>query len=231
MESLASKYDHNGINIHSLLNAYQKATDENIICSITDIQGNIIYANKKFCEISKYNIEELIGKNHNIVNASFHSVEFFKRMWETINAGNVWRGEVKNRAKDGSFYWLDSVIIPIKDADDVIQQYLSLRTLINDKKKAEEDTARHIKELEELLFILSHEVRQPVANIQGIANLFERHINNPEELRKLVNLIQQSALILDDFTKKLTLFVHELEVNERTQFNLHTKHKNRVLNK
>ncbi|MCX6207592.1 MAG: PAS domain S-box protein [Bacteroidetes bacterium] len=223
--------EQNSINLKALLNAYQNATDENIICSITDVQGNIIYANKKFCEISQYRVEELIGKNHNIVNASFHSVEFFNHMWDTIKSGSVWRGEVKNRAKDGSFYWLESVIIPIKDADDVVQQYLSLRILINDKKKAEEDAARHIKELEELLFILSHEVRQPVANIQGIANLFERHIDHPEELRKLVHLIQQSARILDDFTKKLTLFVHELEVNERTQFNLHTKHKNRVLNK
>lgn len=207
--------EQNSINLKDLLNAYQKATDEHILCSITDLEGNIVYANKIFCDTSKYSVHELVGKTHNIVNAGFHPVEFFKEMWDTISSGNVWRGEVKNRAKDGTYYWLDSVIIPIKDIDGTIQQYLSLRIPINDKKKAEEEKNQHIKNLEELLFILSHEVRKPVANLIGIANMFEKYINEPDELRKLIDHIKSNADTLDHFTKKLTTFVHELGLIEK----------------
>ena len=205
----------NNINLSELLNAYQKATDEHILCSITDLNGIIIYANKIFCETSQYEVYELVGKYHNIVNASYHPESFFKEMWETISSGNVWRGELKNRAKDGSTYWLDSVIIPIKDTDGKIQQYLSLRILINDKKKAEEETNKHIKDLEELLFILSHEVRKPVTNLLGIANMFEKYINEPAELRNLIDHIKNNADKLDHFTKKLTTFVHELGLDQK----------------
>jgi PAS domain S-box-containing protein len=207
--------EQSSIDLIELLNAYQKATDEYIFCSITDIDGKIIYANKIFCEISQYRVEELLGHTHNLVNADYHTIEFFKEMWDTISAGNVWRGEVKNRAKDGSNYWLDSVIIPIKDIDGNIQQYLSLRTQISDKKKAEEDKNKHIKELEELLFIVSHEVRKPVANLLGIAQMFEKYIHEPEELRKLIGFIKSNAAILDEFTQKLTAFVHDLEMNQK----------------
>jgi PAS domain S-box-containing protein len=207
--------EQNSINVRELLNGYQKATDEHILCSITDTQGIIIYANKIFCETSQYQVEELVGKPHSLVNASYHPADFFKEMWDTISSGNVWRGEVKNRAKDGSNYWLDSVIIPIKDQDNNIQQFLSLRVLINDKKKAEEEKNQHIKDLEELLFIVSHEVRKPVANILGIAYRFEKHIHEPEELVKLISFIKNNADILDHFTKKLTTFVHELGLTEK----------------
>lgn len=213
--------DHYHIEGHSredlilMLNAYQKATDENIFCSITDREGKIIYANQKFCEISKYSMVELLGQSHNVVNAGYHTDSFFKEMWETIESGQVWKGEVKNRAKDGSYYWLDSVIIPIKDADGEIHQYFSLRTLINDKKAAEEAKNQRIHELEELLYMLSHEVRQPVANILGISKIFEKYLDQPEELIKLLYFIKQSAESLDAFTRKITLYVHELGVNER----------------
>jgi PAS domain S-box-containing protein len=213
--------DHYHIEGHSredlilMLNAYQKATDENIFCSITDKAGKIIYANQKVCEISRYSMVELLGQTHNLVNAGYHPDSFFKEMWETIESGSVWKGEVKNRAKDGSYYWLDSVIIPIKDADGIIHQYFSLRTLISDKKAAEEAKNQRIHELEELLHMLSHEVRQPVANILGISKIFEKYLDQPEELIKLLYFIKQSAESLDAFTRKLTLYVHELGENER----------------
>ena len=205
----------NSIDLSELLNAYQSATDAYILCSITDLKGKIIYANRIFCEVSKYRMEELLGQTHNIVNASFHTDDFFKDMWNTISSGNIWRGEVKNRAKDGSNYWLDSVIIPIKDIEGNIQQYLSLRTVINEKKKREEEKNKHIKDLEELLFILSHEVRKPVTNLLGIAQMFEKYIDEPDELRKLISHIKSNADSLDEFTKKLTFFVHELEMTEK----------------
>ena len=206
-----------------LLDAYQKATLDTILCSITDAEGNIIYANKIFCDISQYSITELLGRNHNIVNAGNHSKEFFSEMWNTISTGNPWRGEVKNRAKDGSFYWLDSVIIPIKDENGKIVQYFSLRTLINDKKNAEEEMDSHIKALENMLFMISHKVRHPIANILSIASVFEEYANSPEEVLKMISFIKDEAMTLDNFTRELTGFIYELDQkNKLTQRNNHS---------
>lgn len=194
-----------------LLDAYQKATLETILCSITDTEGKIIYVNKIFCDVSQYSIAELLGQNHSIVNAGFHTQDFFKEMWETISNGKSWRGEVKNRAKDGSFYWLDSVIVPIKNASGDIIQYFSLRILINEKKKAEEDQEAHIKALENMLFMISHKVRHPIANILSIANVFEEYANSPEEILKMISFIKEEAMTLDNFTRELTGFIYDLD--------------------
>src|ERR1035437_1790263 len=170
---MKDQFDINDIGGHSqkellrLLQAYRQAIDESIISSITDIKGIIIYANKKFCEVAKYSEKELIGKNHRIINSAFHTKEFFKDMWETINNGNVWHNEIKNKAKDGTCYWVDTVIIPIKNEKGEIIQYLSLRMLIDDKKKAEAERKEYIQSLEEMLFMTNHEVRQPIAHCMG----------------------------------------------------------------
>ncbi len=198
-----------------LLDAYQKATLEAILCSITDTDGNIIYVNKIFSDVSQYSMDELLGQNHNIVNAGYHTPEFFREMWETISTGNPWRGEVKNRAKDGSFYWLDSVIVPIKNGSGEIIQYFSLRTLINEKKKAEEDQEAHIKALENMLFMISNKVRHPIANILSIASVFEEYANSPEEILKMISFIKEEAMTLDNFMRELTGFIYDLNKKSR----------------
>ncbi|MEJ5962628.1 PAS domain-containing protein [Pedobacter immunditicola] len=141
----------------SILMAYQQAVDFSVISSITDIKGKIIYVNKQFCEISKYSAEELIGKNHNMINSGHHSKAFFKEMWKTIGGGNVWYGEIKNLAKDQSIYWVNSVIVPIKNADGQPRHYLSLRTLISERKAQEEKKHEmHAKNMEDMLTPLKH---------------------------------------------------------------------------
>ncbi len=92
--------------LEELLGAYQQAIDFNIICSMTDLKGIIVHVNKKFCEISKYSEKELIGQNHRILNSGFHSKDFFKQMWKTIGSGDSWHDEVRNKAKDGTYYWV-----------------------------------------------------------------------------------------------------------------------------
>jgi len=194
-----------------LLRVYQQAIDLHIICSVTDTKGNIVYVNKKFCEISQYSEEELLGQNHRIVKSGHHSKRFFSKLWDTIARGKTWQGEVKSMAKDGSFFWQHSVILPVKDEKGNIMQYFSLRFPIDEKIKAEEERRQHTKSLEEMLFMISHKVRQPVTNILGLSNLGMHHNNSPEESKNLLRLLHESAQALDSFTNELTAFIYKIE--------------------
>ncbi len=130
----------------SLLNTISKMA----LIAETDTDGNIIYANDKFCEISKYSRDELIGQNHRILKSGHHSPEIYENLWKTIASGRVWRGEIKNRAKDGSFYWVDASIAPIFGKDGKIAKYIAVRFPITENKKFEEELSVKIEELENI---------------------------------------------------------------------------------
>jgi len=120
----------------------QLALDEHAIVSITDVKGDIIYMNPKFIEISGYAPEELLGKNHRVINSGHHSEEFFRELWQTVARGKVWHGQVKNRAKDGSEYWVEATVVPFMNEDGKPYQYVSVRTDIT-AQKAMEDQVLH----------------------------------------------------------------------------------------
>jgi len=115
--------------------SFEEIFSDHSIVAVTDPKGTIVYANEKFCELSKYSEDELIGQNHRILKSDEHSDEFFKNMWNTISSGEIWEGEIKNRAKDDSFYWLKSTIIPVNDSNGDIQNYVAIRIDITKEKE------------------------------------------------------------------------------------------------
>jgi PAS domain S-box-containing protein len=127
------------------LESYKNAIDSHAIVSVTDANGVITYVNEKFCSLSKYAPNELIGRTHKIVNSNYHPLSFFKNLWDTIKSGKIWHGEVRNCAKDGSIYWVDATIIPFLDSERKPYQFLAIRTDITRLKEQELELTNFFK--------------------------------------------------------------------------------------
>lgn len=130
-----------------LLENYKKALDLHSLVAITDPRGQILSVNEKFCKVSGYSQSELIGQHHSIVNSGHHGQEFFRRLWATLKRGDVWKGEICNRAKSGRLYWVKTTIVPFFGKEGEVTQYMAIRTDITDKKV----TQHKLSELNEKL--------------------------------------------------------------------------------
>ena len=168
---------------NKLISDQKHALDQSAIVAITDKQGVISYVNQKFCDLSKYSEEELIGQTHGLLNSSFHDRSFFADMWKTIGNGNVWNGEICNKAKDGSFYWVDTTIVPFLDEQGKPYQYIAIRYDISHKKETEQELAVERERLfssEKMASLgilsagISHELGNPLGALRGRLEMLER---------------------------------------------------------
>jgi PAS domain S-box-containing protein len=186
--------------LKSALTALQKqqfALDQHAIVSVTDPSGTIIYVNEKFCEISKYGSAELIGQNHRIVNSGLHTLAFFQNMWSTITSGHVWHGEIRNKAKDGSYYWTNATIVPFLDSHQRPYQYISIRTDITEQWRLREK----IESNQTLMQNMMHNLGQGVYTLdaQGVCTFL-----NPEAERILGrSLVDLKGKILHDLVHSI----------------------------
>ena len=173
------------------------ALDKHNIVSIADTQGTITFANDMYCEISGYKYEELVGQNHNVLNSGFHSRDYFKTLWKTISSGETWHGEIRNKCKDGSFYWVVSTIIPYLDSDGKPYQYISLRTditsLVNTRlalTQAKEEAEEANRAKSQFLSSMSHELRTPMNAIIGFGQLLQMETEQPLSVTQLDNVAE-----------------------------------------
>lgn len=203
-----------------------EALDEHAIVSITDRTGKIIFANGKFCEISGYARDELVGRNHNIVNSGTHPAEFFEQMWQTISSGKTWHGLICNRAKDGRLYWVNSTIVPIFDRNGKIDRYISIRTDVTALIQTEEelqqakekaDAANHAKSV--FLSNMSHEMRNPLNAILGFSQMLQYEKLSPVVADSVGNIHKAGKHLLTLINEVLDLAKVE---SGKVQLNMET---------
>jgi PAS domain S-box-containing protein len=195
---------------------YKDALDQASIVAATNTAGTILYVNEKFCEISGYSSEELIGKNHRIVNSGFHPKMFWENMYATIYEGCIWRGEIRNRTKSGKIYWVDTTIVPFKNEDGEIEKFVAIRSEITQKKELELEVLRadRMASIGLLASGLAHEIGTPLGVIRGRAELIKMRLEErPNETKDLDTIIGQIDRISSLIHSLLKLSRSNSEIN------------------
>lgn len=207
---------------------YKYALDESSIVGITDQKGIIKFANDNFCKISKYSEDELLGQDHRLISSGYHSKEFIRDLWVTVGDGKIWRGDIKNKAKDGTYYWVYTTIIPFLNEQGKPYQYVAIRSEITQRKKAEEQLHLLNQELNAFTYSVSHDLRAPLRSVVGYTEILKEDYGTKldEEGQRITHIIINNAkrmgrLIDDllDFSRmgRMELFKANLNMDEMVQ--------------
>lgn len=191
------------------------AISEVAIVAFTDRGGRITFANKKFCEVSGYSLEELMNQDHRLLNSQFHEKEFFRNMYKTILAKEVWRGEIQNKRKDGGYYWVDTQIIPIINENGEIESFASVRFDITQRKKMEKALIQLEKmaSLGEMSAVVAHEINNPLTVMQMSVDSIKKELRNDKIDGEKIN----SKIDKIDFSiKRMSKLVRGLKTFSRT---------------
>lgn len=189
------------------ISAYKYALDQADIVAITDPRGVIGYVNENFCKISGYSADELIGNDHRIINSGHHSKEFMRNIWQTISAGKVWKGEIKNKARNGTYYWVDTTIVPFPDDNGRPYQYMAIRHDITAHKQIEEQLKATNTELETFSYMVAHDLRAPLRIINGLVSILNKEQGErmTEDGKEVLNMINENttrmARLIDDLLR------------------------------
>ena len=178
------------------LQQFFDALNESAIVSKTDPKGVITYVNQKFCDVSGYSKEELIGQSHNIIRHPDMPREVFKELWKTLQNKKVFKATIKNRTKDNGFYFVDTSIMPILDLDGTIEEYLGVRYDVTELIKARDMAISGEKAKSEFLSNMSHELRTPLNAIVGFSSILSRTIKEAKHLKYLSNIQESSANLI-----------------------------------
>lgn len=184
------------------------ALNQAAIVATTNVKGAITFANDKFVEISRYSREELIGRDHRILNSGYHSKEFIRDLWMTIAGGRIWRGEIRNRAKDGTHYWVDTTIVPFLDDRGKPYQYMALRYDISDRKRSEDRLREQaaLARLGEMAAVVAHEVKNPLAAIKGALQVIGGRLPAESRDGAIVGEVIARVDSLNDIVQDLLVF-------------------------
>lgn len=187
---------------------FKAAMDQHAIVAITDNRGRITYVNERFCQVSKYSEKELLGQDHRIINSGYHGKEFFAHLWKTILSGQVWHGEIKNRAKNGSYYWVETSIVPFFGEDGKPAQFIAIRSDITLRKVAEEKIMAFSKNLEELVTQRTREMQMALTTLD--ASTDGAFIFDPQSLR--LSYVNKGAENLTGYSRQELLAMSFLDL-------------------
>jgi PAS domain S-box-containing protein len=182
---------------------YRQALDQSAIVAVTDVRGTILHVNDRFCEVSGFTREELLGEDHRILNSGLHPKAFFRDLWRTIGQGEIWRGELRNRRKDGSHYWVDTTIVPQLNGGGKPEKYIAIRNDITERKDVETRLRAQetMAQLGEMAAVIAHEVRNPLAGISGAIQVIAQRLSaESSEARVLREVIARVGSLNDVLT-------------------------------